>query len=159
MSVENIMKINKLAKELLMQGIAKSRDEAVIKAQDMLNQEAALQGLDKARENKSFSTVQNEAQEESVKHRLDRMQEYNDRKFEAYKSALLGLEKEISDLKKQISTPTRLMNASSETRGSDSSPRAREEQKEIKKKESHPRSGNYNSNDVSVEKIFYYGNK
>lgn len=159
MSVENIMKINKLAQELLVQGIAKSRDEAVIKAQNMLNQEAALQGLDKIKENKSYAAAQNEAQEESVKNRLDRMQEYNDKRFEAYKNALVGLEKEITELKKIVSTPARLLNASSETRASDAPSERKFEQREIKKKESHPRSGNYNSNDVSVEKIFYYGNK
>ena len=155
MSVEDVMKVNKMAKEFLDQGICSSRDEAVKKAQETLNKEIA--GNDIKVEEAKQSTVVEDDSVEKLKNMLERMKDQTERRFEAYKNALMALEKEIVALKGKITTASLSKpepSAPEPKIEEGAEPEAKEE-----KKESHPKRGNYNPDDVAVEKMFYMGNK
>lgn len=167
MSVEDVMKINKMAQELLNQGIVSSRDEAVKKAQEMLSKDILPQPQGRNTDNKQ-SVVMNDSSIEALRNNLERMKERYESQFAAYKNALVGLEKEITDMKRvmsQLSVNNRINSANaSEPRKGDAPIRAAGSNVEVPpqqevKKEPHPRAGNFKSGDVAIEKMFYYGNK
>jgi dsDNA-specific endonuclease/ATPase MutS2 len=167
MSVEDVMKVNKLAQELLNQKIVLTRDEAVRKAQEMLNKDLAeshaslgesrQSGIDKSPEN--------------LRNMLDRMKERYDKQFEAYKQVLMAFEKELMALKSQIASGARRVEsqprdpAKPEIKTADGTPMpdAGKEYGSAAKSDAnkggHHRSGNYKPSDVSVDKMFYFGNR
>ena len=163
MSVEDIQKVNQLAQEYLDQGFADSREEAVKKAEETLNKDL---GIGTLQEKHAEETSSDKGDSENLRNMITRTKEYMERQFVGYKNALLGLEKEIGVLKQQIVD----LSARGERRAAQKSEVSdanvqeaaqQEEQKELPqdKKESNPRTGNHTSDEVSIEKMFYYGNK
>ena len=86
-----------------------------------------------------------------------------ERQFAGYKNALMALEKEMGVLQQQIVD----LSARGESRAAQESGVAEknveaqpEQPKEAPpRRESNPRTGEHTSEEVSIEKMFYYGNK
>lgn len=163
MSVEDIKDVNRLAQELLDQGLEASREDAVKKAESILNKKLAEAKQSMVTEQDDMSRVKNIA---------ERTKEHLDRQIVNFKQEIMRLDGEINNLKEQIKElrrPTGEFKASQETGLTDEKvseaakepvePLKVEEEKKEEKKESHPKRGKFTSEDVSMEKIFYYGNK
>ena len=167
MSVEDIEQVNKLAQNLLDQGLANSRDDAVLQAEKILNKKLA-----KPIDNQGSVIVKEDI--ERYKNIIERNKEYIEKHLKMFKEHIELLSKEIVNLKDEVAG-LKAKGISKSTEGSrlsvknveeDSSEQASEEPKEThkkvvekEKKESHPKRGDFNSDDVAIDKIFYYGNK
>lgn len=155
--IEDVQKVNKLAQELLNQGIAASRDEAVQKAQEFLNktitkERAAAQDTSK---------VIQETDMEILRNMIERQREMTQRQLNDFKSAINALAEEIQKIKEQLKTKKETVTAKES--GLDPEHKTGqielERPKQEKKSEPHPKRGEWKSEDVAVEKIFYYGKK
>jgi hypothetical protein len=165
MSIEDVQKVNQLAQELLNKGFASTREEAVEKAQGMLNKEITAANVETKETDNNESSGNSE---ERLKNIVERTKEHFERQLAAYKNALVALEKEINSLKEQIKE---LKSSGVAKSAADSGiaekkvEEASQPQKELPKeessqdKESNPRTGSHQPDDVSIEKMFYYGNK
>ena len=154
--IEDIQKVNKLAQELLNQGIATSRDEAVEKAQQFLNKEITSE--QKVTSDNKIQT--GNITVESLKNIFERHKEITQRKFNDFRSAINALAEEINNIKEQLSK-ARVEARTAKQAGLDPEQKTGQIKlkPEEKEKESHPRRGNWKSEDVSIEKMFYCGNK
>jgi hypothetical protein len=188
MSVEDIQRVNKLAQELLDQGFTESREDAVKKAQEMLNKEIVGDNIEikETDDRQNVASVGNS--EERLRNIIERTKEYTEKQFANYKNALIALEREIRALKQEVETlkakgtnagkseegkpdPADIPQKVSEEEKPDpaeepqkvedpaNEPQKVEEKSEEQKSDSHPKRGEFNSDDVSVEKMFYFGNK
>ena len=139
MSVDDIQKVNKLAQDLLDQGICTERQQAVQQAEQMLNK-----NLTKA----SQTPELNNEQMDEFKNFMMRSKDYMEKQLKVFRQDIQSLANQIEELKKQIRTaPPPIIKEKCET-----------PQTELETKP-HPRSGNTEAKDVSIEKMFYYGNK
>jgi polyhydroxyalkanoate synthesis regulator phasin len=155
--IEDVQKVNKLAQELLNQGIASSRDEAVQKAQQFLNREIA-------KEKTSTQTTSQTMQEtslESLRNMLERQRDMTQRQLQDFRSAINALAEEISNIKEQMSRAKVEARTASDAglEPEQKTGQLKLKPKEAKKKEPHPKRGDWKSEDVAIEKIFYYGKK
>ena len=158
--IEDVQKVNKLAQELLNQGIAATRDEAVQKAQEFLNKEITKE---KTMPDTTSKVVPDS--EVNLKDLFERQKEMMQRQLNDFRSAINTLAKEIQDIKEQLSrakveartAADAGLNPEQKT-GQLKLEKEKPKQKE-QKKESHPKRGDWKSEDVAIEKIFYYGNK
>ncbi|MBW2995984.1 hypothetical protein KY332_01655 [Candidatus Woesearchaeota archaeon] len=184
MSIEDIQKVNKLAQELLDQGFTESREDAVKKAQEMLNKEITGAHIEVKETDEKQNVAAVADDPDKLRNMIDRTKTYLENQLSGYKNALLALEKEIRALRQEVETlkarketnagkpdpadipqkvddpanePQKVEDPAEEPQKVDDP--ANEPQKVEEKKESHPKRGEYNSDDVSVEKMFYYGNK
>lgn len=161
--IEDIKKINALAKELLQHNIVQSQDEAVVKARDMLVKKESSQGdyIDLSK-----NSIPQQESERRVEWK-DAMAKNNEfiinelKKFksdvESFAGQLQMLRNELAELKTTNGVNIRKEELHKEE------PQVQNSvgQDAVEKKEyvNHPRSGNYKPNDVAIEKFFYYGNK
>ena len=152
--IEDIQKVNKLAQELLDQGIATARDEAVKKAQQFLNKEI-VSGQNVTSDNKIQT---GDVTVESLKNIFERNKEITQRKFNDFRSAINALAEEINNIKEELSK-ARVEARTAKQAGLDPEQKTGQIKLKPKEKESHPRRGNLKSEDVSIEKMFYCGNK
>ena len=181
MSVEDIQKVNKFAQELLDQGIVESREEAVKKAQEMLNKEIAGGDVQVKETEEKQNIAASGSNEDNLRNMIERTKTYMETQFNGYKNALIALEKEIRRLHQEVETlksrpvpqPTKQQDPAEEPQKvEESAPQdpgtqtksdsSQEPQKvEVKQEsgESHPKVGKTNAEDVSIEKMFYFGNK
>lgn len=153
--IEDIQKVNKLAQELLDQGIAASRDEAVQKAQQFLNREITSEKQKVTSENKIQIT---ELTLENLKNIFDRHKEMTQRKLDDVRSAINALAEEINNIKEQLSKAKPESKTAKEA-GLEPEQKTGQIKLKPKKKEPHPKRGKWKSEDVAIDKIFYYGNK
>ena len=185
--IEDIQKVNKMAKELLQQGIAIDREDAVKKAQEMLNKNIenrkegeVLQSVD------SLGKVEVQKDDNYYKNLIEKTKEQMERQLSVFTEKMNEMIKEINDIKEQLKTrgsakSASEMNinaekpikeateepASKETSpgGSEAAPTEDEtapkpeKQEKLKKDEPHPKRGEFSSDDVAIDKVFYFGNK
>lgn len=170
MDVERIQKINTLALDLMKSGLAADREEAVVQAEKVYRSRDPQEPYKSVRE--TMREIQADAvrgtvdpvastslTEDAVKDILEKNTNYLVSKIKEFQDKVTALEKEMAQLRTQMSytrpaqearpaaTPTATMPSSAPQRGSDNSTG------------SHPRSGNYNPSEVSIEKFFYMGSK
>ena len=166
MDVERIQKINDLALDLMKQGLAQSRDEALRQAEKIFSNEQVKE-YNQIQEtmHKEEPEIQTAKREEvdlshdKIKSILEQNTTFLVKKIKEFQDKMDSLIREMEAMKtklnykglptvKQIVTPEE--------------PEIQEvksiqEPKEEKK--SHPRSGSYEDKEVSIEKFFYMGNK
>jgi len=156
--IEDIQKVNKLAQELLDQGVATSRDEAVEKAQQFLNKEITT---DKQKVTSDNKVQVADLTLENLKNIFDRQKEMTQQRFNDFRSAINALADEISSIKKELKSRPMPEAKTAEDAGLE--PEKKTGQVKLKpkqeEKESHPKRGNWKSEDVAIDKIFYFGNK
>ena len=157
--IEDVQKVNEMAQELLNQGMAKDREDAVKKAQEVLNKNIQNQQSINS-ENKVEVTEENKGLE-YYKNMISRTKEQMERQLSVFTQKMNEMIKEINDIKEQLKSrgPAKSaseMNVDTEQPIAEST---QEKQTELKKDEPHPKRGNATSEDVSIEKMFYFGNK
>lgn len=165
MDVERIQKINALALDLLKQGLASSRDEAVVKAEEVFRDRDAepySEMRSRMNENRTNTKDSEDLHPEKVKDILEKNTTFIVKKFKEFQEKMESMEKEIGYLRNKMlfAGPTS-KEVSSPPRGSgegSSAPAAKPTQNPAPGA-THPRSGNYNDTDVSIEKFFYMGHK
>jgi hypothetical protein len=159
-SIEHIQKINNLVQELLKKGVAETREDAVRMAESYLNKKIVSEQQKKTETN-------DKAPEKDIDYYMnifERTKDYMQKELRNFRQALEAIAKEIGHLKKEISdlkTRGEARSAkNSELDGKNVKEAAGQKKlAEEKDKEFHPKQGRFNPNDVSVEKMFYYGNK
>ena len=104
MSVEDIQKINNMAQTFLDQGGYSSREEAVRKAQEMLNKEIAGNDIQMKETDEKQNIAASGENSDQLRNMVERTKEYMERQMTGYKNALIALEKEINSLKQEIET-------------------------------------------------------
>jgi hypothetical protein len=177
MDVERIQKVNNLALDLMKQGLAQDREEAVVKAEEIFKErdtedyanirETMKQDQPEVKEEQK--TSQSELSEDKIKDILGKNTTFIIKTFKEFQDKLDSMQKEIDFLRntsgrspavKEIVTnevkevPPPVQEPKSEVAQEQKS----QEQKPASQ-ENHPRSGDYKENDVSIEKFFYMGNK
>ncbi len=144
MDVEKLKKMNELSKELKKHGIAESNKEAFEKAGEIVRDEAIGDVI-------SQSTQKSEASDSFDKHyqiMLERQNRQLANEIIALKGAVIAIQEEIEKLKQAKPMPAQ-------------QPKQETQATFAKKEEpkQHPRQGGFTSEDVAMEKVFYFGKK
>lgn len=173
--VERIQKINNLALELMKQGLVPDREAAISQAEKIFRNKDAEE-YSSMRE--AMAEVQSSKKDVSVKEapanlsadQVSKILETNTKyivcKLKDFQEKIVYLQREIETLKtkmnyQKLPTVNEIVSkTSAETNGMAKKERnfsIEEERKPVAP--SHPRSGNYKEDDVSIEKFFYMGSK
>ncbi|MBU0460497.1 MAG: hypothetical protein KKH52_01505 [Nanoarchaeota archaeon] len=169
MDVERIQKINNLALDLMKQGLAPDREAAIQQAEQVFrnrdsdNYTEIRERMDEVKTDFSPHTKDKEVvdlSQNQIKDILQQNSTFLVKKIKEFQEKISSLEREISQLRTQMTyqklpTVKEVISQKEEVR---------EEPKlgEVKTSTpegNHPRSGNYNDTDVSIEKFFYMGSK
>ncbi len=172
MDIEKLKKVNQLATTLRNQGLATGRDDAVKLAGNM------NLGADDVGLNEIMSTIDPPAPEPS--YQQEQYQPAQEKPFmdeekitkilQSFADQFVNEINSMNDkIKEQQETIYKLYNAVAEIEKAeqsavqaDSNTEKRPEKQEtiqVKEEKESPRSGGFNSDDVSIDKFFYYGNK
>ena len=165
MDVDRIQKINQLAVDLLRQGLASDREDAVRQAERIFKDQGAEEfayirekSAEVKKENNHVALPADE-----IKHILEQNATFLVKKIKEFEEKMASVEKEITTLRSQLSSqmgPTirelssRSVEPPTEVKPPRPVSKVAEEAARI-----HPRSGNYTDQDVSIEKFFYMGSK
>ena len=169
--IEDIQKVNKLSQELLDQGVTEDREDAVKRAQEMLNKDISPNQTQVVSNEK---TVQHDMAKLDVAKCMDLINKTRgqmSRQIDIFSGKMNEIIKEINDIRDQLKSGT--SKTASETNIETEKPLKEaveepeeepqeekpEKQEKLQKKEPHPKRGNFKSDDVSIEKMFYFGNK
>lgn len=164
MSVEDVQKVNKLAQELLNHGIVASRDDAVRRAEEMLNKKIAdVQRNDQSQTVTSDGSVKAPGDPDYYRNIIERTRDQVQREMKSFTEMLTLLASEVDSIKEEIKN-LKINFRPQENVKEEVDRELKEEQTKIvekqeAKQEPHPKRGNFNSSDVAIEKMFYYGNK
>ncbi len=167
MDVERIQKINSLAVELMRKGLATDRENAVVQA-EMVFRDSDPQEYSSFRETlkevkaeaaqKKETVTAADLSQEQIKEILEKNTKFLVSTIKDFQEKIGNMEKELESLRTKLhyqSIPTAkeiIVDAPT------SRPKAAEPAK-VQASGMHPRSGNYNEQDVSIEKFFYMGSK
>ena len=186
MDVDKIQKINKLAGDLISSGMAKDRDEAVSMAEKQIKNESfgdiKQQMDDTDAKNQNNIEKQNVSNNEPIKEEIKEeseiknfSQEENKLIYELKKDVEEHKKKvgfliekmnqmilKINELEKKVKSPVAIQQSSGNEKKDDGKQTAfKKEAVTNNPNETKPanRYGEYQPNDVAIDKIFYYGNK
>lgn len=179
--LEEVQKINQTARELLEHGMANSLDEAVTKAREMLKVDSAQAGIERVDERGSATQLHPEITTETAKpviqdkkpemswqeamkinndYLIKQFKEMSDKlkNFEEYMGKMVG---EMDQVKARITMMQRMAAQSENIQQQPQQQVQQQPQQQPQQQSSsgHYRTGNYNAQDVSIEKMFYFGNK
>jgi len=189
--VEDIRKINKMAKELISHGMASTFDEAVQKATKMIGEGASVTqsrdfGPQQTQQQQPMPKREQPVQQQSAKDErtgmtwqqamaknneyivkllkdFQKQLEEHNQNFSKVQSSLQELSRRQTKMGDMMVTAPK---GSEEINIEDDEETKQEprgipsnESKQEEKKEAHPKQGGYNPEDVSVDKMFYFGNK
>jgi hypothetical protein len=163
MDIEKTKKINELVAELKKHKMLEGSDDALTKAEEMVNRSgdeslsSAPTARPEAHSNAGFETILKE-HAKVMKEELDLL-----------RKGLLSINDEVQELREKMTEMERnmaqLKRAEPKVEKPAEAPEAEPKEEtpapaeKEKSGESHPRQGNFNEDDVSIEKIFYAGKK
>ncbi|MBS3166539.1 hypothetical protein J4444_05435 [Candidatus Woesearchaeota archaeon] len=169
MDVERVQKINSLALDLMRQGLANDREDAVTQAEQIYRSRDNSEGYPTVKESARFDGSQQHNSTESamptqkIQEILEQNTKFMVAKIKEFQEKIAFLENEINTMKtKQQVAAVRQQVAQESSAPSQQQERPREQQFASAKETAsnmHPRSGNYTDQDVSIEKFFYMGHK
>lgn len=156
MDVEQMQKINRLAKELMQHGIAPDMEEATKQAELMINRgDSSISDvirpgrIIKGPEESPAKQAYNDEVASELRKLSTQLSEQS-RVIKALKEQLESVKEEMGRLKAmKVQQPVMIKQPFDE--------QAHLRKEEVKKEEPHPRVGSYDSEDVSIEKFFYSG--
>jgi len=151
--VEQIKKVNALAKQLQTHGLAESIEEAIRQAQQMIEKGEDVSRFFEEAESIKLAAEEENMENNSIKNIEKRMDSFEE-KINKQISGLISKMNEIIAEINKIEDQMKKMKAESQTRPAPApaSPAATPAA-------NHPRSGNLTSEDVSIEKYFNFGKK
>lgn len=166
MDVERIQKINTLAVDLMRQGLATDREDAVMQAErvfrakDSETYQSIRDTLQQSKKDVALNTMSSDSgtqdlSPESVRSVLEKNTQFIVKKLKDFEDRVESLEREVKELRLKL-TYERLPTAREISTPRESAPAA---MPSTSSSSSHPRSGNYRDQDVSIEKFFYMGAK
>jgi hypothetical protein len=171
MDVERVQKINSLALDLMKQGLAETREDAVRQAEKVFHSQDSesynsmketMQGVQEDRNPKKQVSNEPELSQDKIKEILEQNTNFIVKKFKEFQDKMEFLQQNIDALgtklaRIQLPTADQIRSKPKEeapVQQTEVSPTQTAEGKPI-----HPRSGDYKDEDVSIEKYFYMGNK
>ena len=170
MDVDKIQKINALALDLMKQGLATDREDAVRQAELVFQSRSSEYGEMRQRMEDVKPQVQSSSpsvalSQDEIKTILEKNAEFIVKKFKEFEEKIKILEEQIGSIR----TASRISHTmSSPARGSESDEAPKpgtvirtERPPEEKKADTsgHHRTGKFTGDDVSIEKFFNYGHK
>ena len=176
MDVERIQKINKLALDLMRQGLASDRDDAVVQAEKIFRakdgeyssirdrmQETGPSAASLAATSQSQQSAA-DLHPEKVKDILQQNSQFLVKKITEFQEQMQAMRKEIEMLKqlRMVQAPQQSYAPSTPSKLGEipaHNPDIQRGQPTPASASNHPRSGNYKVEEVSIEKFFYMGNK
>jgi len=177
MDVDRIQRINALALNLMKQGLAQDREDAVIQAERMVRNDtvkdyqsfkdtmqAVKAEAQPAAAAPQESTVQDDLHPEKIKDILQQNTQFMVKKIKEFQEKVDSLEKELAGLRTRMTyewLPT-AQDVRGSAQGTEENGTVTNTPKSPGNPPTnavHPRSGNYKESDVSIEKFFYMGNK
>ncbi len=157
MDVERIQKVNNLALDLLKKGLVQNREEAVREAEKIFREKAAdysdlRETMEEvSREANPAPRHQEDLSQEKIRDILQQNTQFLVKTIQEFQSQMKVMEDELSTVREKLA----------QLRASPA-----QEQKTLERADpplkgpvSHPRSGNYAEEDISVEKFFYTGSR
>lgn len=177
MNIDQIQKINALALDLLRQGLATDREDAVNQAERIYEHrygadathlrqtqeavQASAQPQPRKAETPSFSTIEPELGTEKVKDILEKNTNFLVKTIKEFQERMQAMEKEVSSLRQGMANARVERLSQPVQRGEDSSQQQtiQRGKTESPTAENHPRTGTFKQAEVSIEKIFYMGPK
>lgn len=147
MDVEKLKKMNELSKELKKHGIADSTKQAFAQAGEMVRDEAVGDVITRS----GNSEKSKDSFDSQYQIMLERQNRQMASEIKALKETVAAIQEELKQLKCadfKARTPEQRQEPSVEKQATLQ-----------KKEEKHPKQGDFNSDDVAVDKIFYYGKK
>jgi len=180
MDVERIQKINKLALDLMRQGLASDRDDAVVQAEKIFRSKDGeyssirerMQGGPEPLQQSAASlalTPQSpqavgsaDLHPEKVKDILQQNSQFLVKKITEFQEQMQAMRKELDAFKQQrmVQSPQQVSNVPPKLGEIPAhNPDIQRGQPTQASANNHPRSGNYKVEEVSIEKFFYMGNK
>ena len=174
MDVERIQKINAMALELMKQGLATDREDAVVQAEKIFrfqgaNEYSSLRDTMGKVEAEATMDSQPGAskpalQQDEVRQIMEENTKFMVRKLKEIEEKLQALERDVASINSKMTyqRPSAPAQAPAQQLGpgevaSNHPQIVRGAGQQVGS--SHPRSGNYNDADVSIEKFFYMGRK
>jgi len=147
MDVEKLKKMNELSKELKKHGMADSTKQAFAQAGEMVRDEAVGDIISRS----NTSEKSKDSFDKQYQIMLERQNRQLANEINALKETVAAIQEELKQLKC----------ADFKTRAPEQKQEPKEEKQATlqKKEEKHPKQGDFNSEDVAVDKIFYYGKK
>ena len=171
MDVEQVQKINDLALNLMKQGLAENRDDAITQAEKIFKGETTeeytemretMQEVQQAQQIQEPVQSQVDMSQEKIKEILQQNTDFIVKKFKEFDNKVKSMENEISVLRTKLTynrLPTADQVKPKEEITVKEAPEAPAPIADATPKQSHHRTGNYTDDDVSIEKFFYMGNK
>lgn len=182
MDVERIQKINKLALDLMRQGLASDRDDAVVQAEKIFRAKDGeyssirdrMQATEPQPQKESSASLALSPQTpqaasadlptEKVKDILQQNSQFLVKKITEFQEQMQAMRKELDALKQMRMVQPQQQNsvpAAPPKLGEipANNPDIQRGQSAPPSAANHPRSGNYKVEEVSIEKFFYMGNK
>lgn len=169
MDVEKIQKVNNLALDLMRQGLADTREDAIAQAEKIFDGKIddIYDNTKPKIEKKEIETAQNPIKNEKkddnglsnfeITNILKQNTEFIIKKFKELQSTISNMQNEIKELKNKFSSPTPTV----KELVSNQVPKIKVPSKKSleEEKNGHPRVGKWEEEDVSIEKFFYMGSK
>lgn len=169
MDVEKIQRINQLAVDLMKQGLATDREEAIRQAERLVARDDYSSLNDTIKNVEADARMESKGGEEDlsqekIKEILEKNTAFFVKKIKEFQEQLKSLQDEMAALRRNVAErsinsrpPNMEMKENQETKEAKAD---RTQKQEMSAKgASHPRSGNYADSDVSIEKFFYCGSK
>jgi len=152
MDVQKLKKMNELSKELKKHGMADSTAQAFSQAGEMVRDEAFKQVIER---NKS-SQKSKDCFDNQYQIMLERQNRQIAQEVKALKETVAAMQAEIEMLKADQKTASKLQDKQTQEK-----PVQETQTKFPQKPESkeHPKQGGFSPDDVSIEKMFYFGKK
>lgn len=179
MDVERIQKINKLALDLMRQGLASDRDDAVVQAEKIFRSKDGeyssirerMQGGPEPLQPTSAASLAltpNNQQSgsadlhpEKVKDILHQNSQFLAKKISEFQEQMQAMRKELDMLKQLRMSQPQQQNSAPPKLGEipAHNPDIQRGQPAQASATNHPRTGNFKAEEISIEKFFYMGNK
>ncbi len=166
MDVERIQKINKLALDLMRQGLASDRDDAVVQAEKIFRSKdgeySSIRDRMQATEPQKESSASADLHPDKIKDILQQNSQFLVKKITEFQEQMQAMRKELDAFKQQrmVQSPQAVSNIPPKLGEIPANnPDIQRGQSTPASASNHPRSGNYKVEEVSIEKFFYMGNK
>jgi hypothetical protein len=183
MDVDRIQKINALALDLMRQGLAVDRQDAMVQAEKIYRDKdfGEIDFFKRAEKaaasvNSGSPSSEENLTQDSVRNILEQNTKFIVQKFKEFGDRMESMQRDMDQLKSHVSSiripsVTELVEQNKQSQSMQSMSSRPQPQPQIQAQSmprrmpstspvaNHPRSGNYNENDVSIEKFFYMGSK